>query len=463
MVLQQFGRPLSAATKRFGSSVTLPQEVGKLGKEFSLTERFTLELNLTRTRKGLLVASVDNQAPVSRVILAVNSGARFEAAHEQGVAHAVRALGYLSTKDATKMGLSRTVDINGANAYVTSTREATLYGADLSRDKLPLAIDVLDQIGTKQIFKPWEVEKALPDRLKKEMDQVAQNTQLLAIELAHKAAYRTGLGRSIYCPPFAFKKLNSDMLQDFVADTFAVSRMAVIGLGVDHDELVDLCSKIKLTKTIREATGRESPASVFHGGDEIREEDDTGVADVALLFQGCGLDAEDILTLGVLQRIVGAGPAIKYGVGSGRLMKALAKSIKSPLAAGSINANYSDSGVFGVHLSSTARDAGDAMKVIMDVLRDLAAGNISDQEVEAGKKQLLTSVYEASENAAAVVEDLAVQALLSRHIVDLLTVSEAIAAVSPTDVKTVAAKVLGSTPCLGAKGGLECVPYVDEL
>ena len=36
---------------------------------------------------------------------------------------------------------------------MTSTREATLYGADVSRDKLPLAIDVLDQIGTKQIFK----------------------------------------------------------------------------------------------------------------------------------------------------------------------------------------------------------------------------------------------------------------------------------------------------------------------
>ena len=60
---------------------------------------------------------------------------------------------------------------------------------------------------------PWEVEKALPDRLKKEMDMVAQNSQLLAIELAHKAAYRSGLGRSMYCPPFAFKKLNSDVLQ----------------------------------------------------------------------------------------------------------------------------------------------------------------------------------------------------------------------------------------------------------
>ena len=64
-------------------------------KEFGLTEGFTLDLSLTRTKRGLLVASLDNYAPVSRIILAVNSGSRFEAAHEQGAGHALRALGYL--------------------------------------------------------------------------------------------------------------------------------------------------------------------------------------------------------------------------------------------------------------------------------------------------------------------------------------------------------------------------------
>merc|ERR1719481_421351 len=149
--------------------------------------------------------------------------------------------------------------------------------------------------------------------------------------------------------------------------------MAVLGLGVDHDELVDLCSKIKPLK----GEGRSSPASVFHEGQEVREEDGSSVANVALLFQGCGIDGADVLTLGVLQRIVGAGPAVKYGVGSGRLMKSLSTAVKSPAVAGCINANYSDSGVFGVHLTSGAAAAGDAMKVVMDVLRDLAAGNFT--------------------------------------------------------------------------------------
>merc|ERR1711872_139588 len=169
MALHRFGsRVLGTAGKRLKSTLTLPQEVGRHGKEFGLTEGFTLDLSLTRTKRGLLVASLDNYAPVSRVVLAVNSGARFEAAHEQGAGHALRALGYLSTKDATSFGISRTLDVNGANSHVTSTREATLYGVDILRNKL-------------------------------------------AIELAHKAAFRTGLGRSIFCPTYALKKLNSDL------------------------------------------------------------------------------------------------------------------------------------------------------------------------------------------------------------------------------------------------------------
>jgi len=459
MVLQKIGRPLSAAAKRFRSTVNLPQEVGSYGKEFGVAEGFSLDLSLTRTNRGLLVASLENYAPVSRVILAVNSGARFETAYEQGAGHALRALGFLSTKDATAFGIGRTVDVNGGYCHVTSTREATLYGVDVLRDKLAMGIDIVDQIGTKQSFKPWEVEDALPRHLKTEMDVVAEEPHKLAIELAHKAAYRTGLGRSIYCPPFALKRLNADLLQDFVADTFTAPRMAVLGLGVDHDELVDLCTKIKP----RASAGRATPASRFVGGQDVREDDGSGIANVALLFEGCGIDGSDVLTLGVLQRIIGAGPSVKYGAGNGRLAKGLAKAIKSPVAAACLNANYSDSGVFGIHVTSIAKDAGDVMKVTAHVLSDLATGNVVDQEIEAGKKQLKASLYMASENGACVLEDMAVQALFNKKIIDLTTVSEAIDAISAADVKTVAAKIFASSPSMGAKGGLACVPYLDEL
>ena len=68
----------------------------------------------------------------------------------------------------------------------------------------------------------------MPRHLKTEVSLVASEPHKLAIELAHKAAFRTGLGRSIYCPPFALNRLNSDMLQVRVVATQISSRSAYI-------------------------------------------------------------------------------------------------------------------------------------------------------------------------------------------------------------------------------------------
>jgi len=457
MVWGRVGRAAPAVVKRCMSN--LPQESGTYAKEFAIADGLSLGMQVTVTRKGLLVASIENYAPMSRIVLAVNSGSRFETAAEQGAGHCLRALAFLSTKDATHFGIGRNVDVNGGLAHATSTRESTCYGVDVVRDKLPLAIDILDQIGTKQAFKPWEVAEGLEHSLKQEMDMVAAEPHKLAVELAHKAAYRKGLGRSIYAPAHALKTLNSDILQDFVAETFVTSRMAVLGVGVNHEELVELCSKLRGQK----GEGRSTAPSKFLGGQEIRNDDASPFANVGLVYEGASLNSKDVLALGVLQRIVGAGPSIKYGVGNGRLSKAVATSIKNPALAGCINANYSDSGVFGVQLTARAADAGDVIKVAVGVLKDLAGGNVSDAEIQSGKNQLKASLFMAAENGGAVLEDLAVQTLFQRQIIDLATVAEAIDAVSAADVKGVASRVLSSAPSMGALGGLATVPYLDEL
>ena len=62
-------------------------------------------------------------------------------------------------------------------------------------------------------LQPWEVEKAIPRHLQTEVNLIGTEPHKLAIELAHKAAFRSGLGRSIYCPDHALKKLNGDVMQ----------------------------------------------------------------------------------------------------------------------------------------------------------------------------------------------------------------------------------------------------------
>lgn len=58
----------------------------------------------------------------------------------------------------------------------------------------------------------------------------------------------------------------------------------------------------------------------------------------------------------VLRYALGAGPAVKYGVGAGPLGK-LAADSKEPLGTSAFSSSYSDSGIFGVVLSTTAQNA----------------------------------------------------------------------------------------------------------
>lgn len=55
----------------------------------------------------------------------------------------------------------------------------------------------LEDVATRQVFKPWEISDSSP-RLRYEISTVPEECRI--IELLHKAAYRSGLGFSLYCP-----------------------------------------------------------------------------------------------------------------------------------------------------------------------------------------------------------------------------------------------------------------------
>lgn len=68
-------------------------------------------------------------------------------------------------------------------------------------------MNFLEDVATRQVFKPWEVNDLSP-RLRYELSAVPEATRLL--ELLHKAAYHTGLGYSLYSPKRQIDKISSE-------------------------------------------------------------------------------------------------------------------------------------------------------------------------------------------------------------------------------------------------------------
>lgn len=85
-----------------------------------------------------------------------------------------------------------------------------------------------------------------------------------AVDLLHKAAFRRGLGNSLFIAKYKLGGISSETLQHYVASTFQTGRAAVVGLGVDHGQLEEYAQGLAL----QQGEGK-TPTSEYRGG-EIR-------------------------------------------------------------------------------------------------------------------------------------------------------------------------------------------------
>lgn len=81
----------------------------------------------------------------------------------------------------------------------------------------------------------------------------------------HRAAFRKGLGNSLFCSKHRAGKISSETLQHYIAENFGANTCAVIGLAVDHDDLVNYAKNIPLPTA---KSSEQSPSKFYPG--EIR-------------------------------------------------------------------------------------------------------------------------------------------------------------------------------------------------
>ena len=91
-----------------------------------------------------------------------------------------------------------------------------------SRSDVLNTFDYFNELVTQPSFKPWELNDHLPIRMLEDIKNMDMPT--LALELLHKAAYRNGLGNSLYSPEFMVGKHDSDLLLDFHRKTHTLTR-----------------------------------------------------------------------------------------------------------------------------------------------------------------------------------------------------------------------------------------------
>ena len=162
------------------------------------------------------------------------TGSRNETYDNAGVSHALRIAAGLGTKNNSAFAITRNLQQSGASMVCTQGREHTLYTVQATRDQTDVAIEYLADVVSNQAFKPWELSRTVP-RMKLEIASSSPATQ--AVELLHQAAFRSGLGNSLYSSPARVGSHGTAQLSQFVSKHFTSNRAALLGVGISHNTL----------------------------------------------------------------------------------------------------------------------------------------------------------------------------------------------------------------------------------
>src|SRR5207248_10783390 len=89
--------------------------------------------------------------------------------------------------------------------------------------------------------------------------------KILALETAHEAAFRNGLGNSLFANSITRIKSNEDVIA-YANKVYTAPNITIIGTGVDHNELSTLTEK--LFKDISHSVLATPIACKYFGGED---------------------------------------------------------------------------------------------------------------------------------------------------------------------------------------------------
>ena len=133
----------------------------------------------------------------------------------------------------------------------------------------------------KPAFKHWELADNV-ERIKADLSILEDTPYIQLAEALHGVAFKGGLRKSLYTPRSMLGKHTPDMLKKYIEKRYVAP--VVVGLGIDHAELVELVgANLNLG-------GHQPPKCVcsFIGGEVHLDAPSSPLTYVALATEGAG-------------------------------------------------------------------------------------------------------------------------------------------------------------------------------
>jgi len=395
---------------------------------------------------------VTEQIPGARSVafgIWVGVGSRDETSALAGTSHYLEHLLFKGTKRRDALAIATELDAVGGESNAFTDKEYTCYYARVLDRDLPLAVDVVGDMVTSSLLRGADVE-AERSVVLEEIAMRDDDPGDVVHELFAEALYGDHpLGRPIIGTVDSIEGLSRTAIAGYYRRRYTARSMVVsVAGGVEHDQAVRLVQQAfgdRLQGADVPAPRRPSTRGPAGLSGVVGEDRDTEQANLVLGTTALHRDDPRRWALAVLNGALGGGMSSRL-FQEVREKRGLAYSVYSWASAGA------DSGQFGVYAGCAPGKVDQVLSLTRGILDDVAAAGLTDEEVVRSKGQLRGSTVLGLEDTGSRMSRVGKAELMTG---ELLTVDQVLAhidAVTPDDVRAVAADVLRRPLALGVVG-----------
>ncbi|MFJ8747732.1 M16 family metallopeptidase [Streptomyces sp. NPDC102441] len=384
-----------------------------------------------------------------------NVGSRDETPTLNGATHYLEHLLFKGTAKRSALDISSAIDAVGGEMNAFTAKEYTCYYARVLDTDLPLAIDVVCDMLTGSLIAPEDVD-AERGVILEEIAMTEDDPGDCVHDLfAHTMLGDTPLGRPVLGTVDTVNALNRGQIARFYKKHYDPTHLVVAAAGnVDHATVV---RQVRKAFERAGALGRTDavPTAPREGSRTLRA---TGRVDllnrkseqahVVLGMPGLARTDERRWALGVLNTALGGGM-------SSRLFQEVREKRGLAYSVYSYTSGFADCGLFGVYAGCRPSQVHDVLKICRDELDRAATDGLGDEEIGRAVGQLAGSTVLGLEDTGALMNRIGKSELCWGEQMSVDDMLAKIAAVTPDEVRAVAADVLGQRPSLSVIGPLK--------
>jgi len=391
----------------------------------------------------------------------VGVGSRDETPTLSGASHYLEHLLFKGTRRRSALDIAVAIDAVGGELNAFTAKEYTCYYANVLASDLPLAVDVVCDVVTEARIAPEDVENergVILEEIAMRDDDPAD----AVYDLFGEALFGDSpLGRPVIGSVDSIQAMRRDQVAGYYRRRYRPEVMVVAAAGrLDHRAVVR-----KVRQVFGAALdGETAPAPARQGGRAGRAparplavlHRPTEQANLVLGTFGVSRHDDRRFALGVLNNALGGGM-------SSRLFQEVREKRGLAYSVYSYASQHAGTGQFGVFAGCHPGKIRELLGIVREQLDDVAEHGLADIEVARGKGQVKGGLVLGLEDTGSRMSRIGKSELSYGEVLEVGELLARVDAVSPDDVRAVAADVLRQPLCLSVVGAFSKNEFAGVL